>query len=449
MTQGSSPLLDAPARTGRELASRVVRRVLADHAWAAPTLDAELDRARLSSGERGRATDLTYGVLRALPTLEAEIDRHRPRRDPIEPFTRASLLTGAYELLYTTEKPWAIVDETVGLVRRARGEGLSRFVNAVLRKIARARPSDPRRPERLAVEGWLERLLEEDLGPERARAFLGERPLPPPLALRARVAREALAASIRDARPAADVALGALSSDAVLVRGAGDPRRLRSYERGDFVVMDESSQLVVQALDPRPGERVLDACAGRGGKTLAILDAMRGARDGALYASDDHPEKLERMGDELDRLGHPRASVTRVGVDLSVGLGPLAAERFDRVLVDAPCTGLGTIHRRPEILLRVGPDDPARMGELQARIALSAAKLVRPGGLLVYAVCSPTRAEGARVVEALAREEGLVCLREPIGPALPDADGVVRLGPFVDPHKSADAFQIARLRRPS
>jgi 16S rRNA (cytosine967-C5)-methyltransferase len=436
---------DLPAKTGRELAARVLFRVLDEDAWASPALDGELSRARLSPGESGRATDLVYGVLRVLPALEAEIDRHRPRRDPIEPFTRACLLTASYELLHTVEKPWAILDETVGLVRRTRAEGLSRFANAVLRKIANARPASPARPRALVLPAWLEALLVSDLGPERARAFAAERPMPPPTTLRARVPRDLLVAAIREVRPEAELTLGAMSAHAILARGVGDPRRLPGFDRGELTMMDEASQLVAQAVGARPGERVLDACAGRGGKTLALLDDMDGR--GALVACDDHPEKLLRMDDELRRLGRSPESVEKRAVDLAVGLGGIAEASFDRVLVDAPCTGLGTVHRRPEILLRVGPDDVPRMQALQRAIARNAARLVQPGGLFVYAVCSPTRSEGIGVVEPLAREVGLELLREPIGTISPDADGVVRLGPWCDPAASCDAFQIARFRK--
>lgn len=440
---------EAPAKTGRELAARALHRVLAEDAWASPTLDAELSRARLSPSESGRATDLVYGALRVLPALEAEIDRHRPRRDPIEPFTRACLLTASYELLHTTEKPWAILDETVGLVRRMRAEGLSRFANAVLRKIAASRPTQPERPRSLALPAWLEQRLALDLGPERARAFGGERPLPPPITLRARVPREQLLASLREAHPEAELTLGAMSAQAILARGVGDPRRLPGYAQGEFVVMDEASQLVAQAVGARHGERAIDVCAGRGGKTLALLDAMSvGGAPAELVAADDHPEKLARMDDELRRLGHAPSRVVRHAVDLAIGLGGLPEAHFDRVLVDAPCTGLGTVHRRPEILLRIGPDDLERMQALQRAIVQNAARLVRPGGVLVYAVCSPTRAEGAGVLETLVGELGLELLRDPVGPIAPDDDGMIRLGPWSDPSASCDAFQLVRLRRP-
>jgi 16S rRNA (cytosine967-C5)-methyltransferase len=275
--------------------------------------------------------------------------------------------------------------------------------------------------------------------------FAEQRPLPPPLTLRARGEREALRARLVAAHPEAEVTLGALCPDALVVRNAGDPRGLSGYDEGLFVVQDEASQLVARAVAPEAGDRVLDACAGRGGKTLALLDAL--GAEGRVTAADAHPDKLARMDEALRRLAIDPSRLDRRAVDFSVGAGGLETGRYDRALVDAPCTGLGTIHRRPEILLRVGPDDPARMGALQRAIAARVARLVRPGGLLVYAVCSPTRAEGAEVVSALLRDvPSLELLHEPVGPVRCDDDGMLRIGPWDDPHRGCDAFQAARFR---
>ena len=149
----------------------------------------------------------------------------------------------------------------------------------------------------------------------------------------------------------------------------------------------------------------------------------------------------------------PSRTVASAGldtIDLSVGNGGLDA-RFDRVLVDAPCTGLGTVHRRPEILLRIGPKDPARMAELQRAIVRNAARMVKPGGVLAVAVCSPTRAEGPELADAIERDlPGLVRLRDRVdGIAIdPDADGVFRIGPFsAADDEGPDAYQIVRYRR--
>ncbi|MCZ7677352.1 MAG: hypothetical protein M5U28_00650 [Sandaracinaceae bacterium] len=168
-----------------------------------------------------------------------------------------------------------------------------------------------------------------------------------------------------------------------------------------------------------------DLCAGRGTKALAM--AERGA---SITAVDLYEQKLERALAEHARLAIA-ASIATLAVDLTVGAGGLGPS-FDRVLVDAPCTGLGTLHRRPELTLRLAPDDPSRMSDLQSRILATATGLVRQGGTLIHAVCSPTREEGAEVAERVERAhpelERLSALEG--DPVAADPDGVVRIGPW-------------------
>jgi 16S rRNA (cytosine967-C5)-methyltransferase len=419
---------------GRAIATRVLHRVAADAAWASPALDAEIERSRAGERDAALATEIVYGTLRALPSVDREIDRHRRKSGETEPFALAALRAGAYQLLHLSGAPsHAIVSDAVSLVRAQRGEGLAKFANAILRRVAASRPERPERPTKIELPRWLEQAIERGLGEARAAVFLGARVLPPPTTLRVtpgRIERSELAARIRAARSGADVREAALSPLGLLVRGAGDPRALPGWKEGLFAVQDEGSQLVALLAGAERGEVVADACAGRGGKTAVL--AAAGAK---VTAIDLHEPKLDRIAPELARLGLP--GVETAAIDLSVGTGGLEG-RFDRVLVDAPCTGIGTIHRRPELALRLAPTDPARMAELQRAIVGNAARLLRPGGTLVYAVCSPTREEGAEVVASLGAPLG-----EPVIGLAPDGDGIFRIGPFSAPD-GPDAYQIAR-----
>jgi len=154
-------------------------------------------------------------------------------------------------------------------------------------------------------------------------------------------------------------------------------------------------------LGAQPGERVLDACAGRGGKTAQLVEAV--GPGGQVVATDLHEHRLEQIPRELARLRLSAATLDTACVDWTIGPGVVRGD-FDRVLVDAPCTGLGTLRRRPEILLRSKPADAARMGEAQRLILQHAAAHVRPGGSLLYAVCSPLTEEGSSVVDAIELE---------------------------------------------
>jgi 16S rRNA (cytosine967-C5)-methyltransferase len=430
----------------RDVAVRVLTRIQ-DGAYASATLDGEVRRAGLDRRDAALASQIVYGALRVLPRLDAALGRHLHRGpEKLDPWARALLWAGAYQLLYLERVPvHATVDESVRLARRERGPKVGGFVNAVLRKIAAERPERPDANPPLEIPAWLEPMLDRSLGKARARAFRDARVLPPPIDLRvelARTTRAELRAAILGARPDAEVVDGALSSAALRVRHAGDPRALPGYAEGLFAVQEEGSQVIAQLVGAREGERIADACAGRGGKT-AILATGVGS-SGSITAIDVNEARLGQIRAELDRLGI-QTSLAIEPIDLTIGTAGLDRS-FDAVLVDAPCTGIGTIHRRPEILLRTTPADPARLAVTQAAILANAARLVRPGGRLVYAVCSPLAQEGPLAV-ARAGEVGLVADEEPLPAHLAsaaDEDGWLRLGPFLGPLGGTDAYQVKR-----
>ncbi len=448
----NKPSESRPRADARSVAISVLERV-ADHgAYASVTLDAELSRAKLAPRDAGLATEIVYGALRVLPELDRAIAAHlKQELSRMDGLTRATLRCAAYQLAHLGRIPvHAIVDESVSLVRAKRGPRLGGFVNAVLRKLASTRPADPKPPVHLAAPAWFARLLEDSLGAERAQAMLGEHPLPPPTCLRVTGSgpgRQALREQILAALPEAEVELSPLSPLSLLARRVGSVRALPAYAQGQLSVQEEGAQLVALCLGAQPGERVADVCAGHGGKTTLLAEQV--AAGGHVTAIDVDERKLERIPAELRRLGLAEASVDLQAIDLSVGVGGLAGD-YDRVLVDAPCTGMGTVDRRPELLLRLQPHDPARMAELQLKILQNAAKLVRPGGLLAYAVCSPTRAEGADLAAALeASLPSLQRVRDATCGLETDPDGVLRIGPWLASQGSLcrpDAYQVVRWR---
>ncbi|MDH3199690.1 MAG: class I SAM-dependent methyltransferase [Myxococcales bacterium] len=386
----------APAR---RIATRVLHRIEHDDAWAAPTLDAELRRSSSSRIDAALATQIVYGVLRVLPALDAAIKQHASRPLRVDAWTHAALLGGTFQLLHLGRVPsHAVVNDTVDLVREKRGTRVAGFANAILRKIAATRPQDPQLPSKLVVPPWLDRALQDSIGADHTEALLRleEDATSIDLRLRADADPDEVAASIRAARPGALVAPTALSSRGLRVSGGGDLRALETFVRGDFAVQEEGAQLVGELLGALPGERVLDVCAGRGGKTAQLIEAV--GPSGTVVATDLHEHKLLQIPDELERLRLNAPSLERACVDWTMGPGNVSG-LFDRVLVDAPCTGLGTLRRRPEILLRIGSDDAAQMGQTQRLILEHAAARVRPGGTLLFAVCSPLREEGTRVAE--------------------------------------------------
>ena len=391
----------APAR---ELATRVLYRVVHDEAWAAPTLDAELRRGSPSRADSALATQIVYGTLRVVPALEASLARHARRPIKVDDWSRAALLGGAFQLMHLERvPPHAVVNDTVALIRSKRGQRLAGFANAILRKLSAERPPTPMPPASLVVAPWLNAALESSLGPERAAQLLrlGAEQASIDLRVRSDQDRDEVALAITNARPRAEVSLTACSPIGLRVSGVGDPRELPGYVQGHFAVQEEGAQSIGLLLGAQPGERVLDACAGRGGKTAQLVEAV--GPDGQVVATDLHEHRLEQIPRELARLRLSAAMLDTACVDWTVGPGAVRGD-FDRVLVDAPCTGLGTLRRRPEILLRSKPGDAARMGEAQRLILQHAAAHVRPGGSLLYAVCSPLTEEGSSVVDGIELE---------------------------------------------
>jgi 16S rRNA (cytosine967-C5)-methyltransferase len=378
--------------TARSVAVRVLTRVLTDGAYAAAALDAELSRnVQLDARERGLATELTYGVLRTRRALEARLSRYAPKGIQ-DSATRLHLVVAAYQILLLDRVPaFAAVDAAVSAVRAQRGPRVAGFANAVLRKLAAA-------GERLTLEQalresappWLFERLSRVIGEAETLAVLGASETGPAVGVRLLQGRE-LPDALRAAVP------GRVSPRAFRLERRGDPHALEGYATGQFVVQEEGAQVVGLSLGARPGEKVLDACAGRGQKASLLAEQV--GPGGHVAATDLHPQKLEALVSEFTRLGLPPAECR--ALDWTVGTGGLADD-FDRVLVDAPCSGTGTLRHRPEILERLGPDDPARLGELAASILRSAASRAKPGARVVFAVCSLLTEEAEAVVERVA-----------------------------------------------
>ncbi len=401
-----------PPPSARTVAAEVLARVAADGAFAAAVLDAELARsAQLEPRDRALATEIVYGALRVAPWLEEHIAKHTPRGiAKLDGSTRSHLLVAAYQLFFLARVPaFAAVDAAVDGVRFARGEKLAGFTNAVLRKVAREAESgdDAARAARhhdaivSSAPKWLETALVRALGEDDATRFLESTLEPPPVSLRVNdaTARDAWVERLRAESSATSIEPGRVSPHAILVRGGGNPQSLAGVGEKAWVVQEEGSQLVALAVGARGGERILDACAGRGNKAAILARAVGAA--GAVDAADLHPQKLTRLVTEMARAGEKRHARTIAGGRLDRRRWRGSKQMYDRVLVDAPCSGVGTPRRRPEIPARRKDGDLASIAKTQLAIATRAVDRVRPGGRFVYAVCSVLREEAEDVVAAL------------------------------------------------
>jgi 16S rRNA (cytosine967-C5)-methyltransferase len=386
-----------PRATARSVALEAVRRVVDEDAYSNRLIPALLERSGLDRRDRAFAAELAYGTLRRLLPVDHAIEARASRSVArISPTARHALRLGAYQLLFAHVPPHAAVGETVGLAHpRERG-----FVNAVLRRIASTPPERPAGTEdadvslRTGLAPWAVRELRNLVGDdaERAASALAERG---PLCVRVNTCagdRDGLLGAL--AERGEEPTSAPVDPDCLLIEG-GDPRSIPGWREGRFAVQDQASAFVVRVLDPKPGERVLDACAAPGGK--AVFAACLTAPDGIVVAADVLPSRLGLVARQAGRLG------VRVELLAMDATAPAVRGPFDRVLVDAPCSGIGSARRRPELLWRVPRDGLSRLARRQVAIASAAAGLLRPGGRLVYSVCTFPRAETDAACDAILR----------------------------------------------
>lgn len=385
--------------TSRAVAVRALVRI-EDGAFANVALPAALRQSELDGRARAQVTDLVYGTVRWQRTLDHFVGPHVDRSIArLDPPVRAALRLGAYQL-WSGVPAHAAVGETVTAVAtvapRAKG-----FVNAVLRKLA-ARPLPWSLPEgdgveavgvRTSLPDWIVELLLADLGPVDGPATMETLNEPPAVTLRVnprRATADAVARELIDA--GVHVTRGELVPDALRVTGTGDVGVLACVRTGRATPQDQASQAIATIVGARPGERVLEIGAAPGGKATALAEAMDD--DGLVVAVDLHPARTVMVRTAARRLGL-RGVVPVVADGRALPLRPA----FDAVLLDAPCSGLGVLRRRPEARWRLRPETIDELAELQRELLAAAAAVVRPGGRIVYSVCTLSRAETVAVDE--------------------------------------------------
>lgn len=371
----------------RRIALRALLRIDTDGAYANLVVPAETGRARLSDRDRNFVTDLVYGTTRMRRALDAAIDAHL--RGPVEPEVRAALRLGAYQLLILQTPAHAAVSATVSVVPlRARG-----LANAVLRRVAEARwPDRLDDATRLSYPDWIVERMVADWGREEALA-----------------------------------ALAAMNEPA------------EATMRSDGYVQDRASQWVADSIPAAPGQRVADVCAAPGGK--ATMLGQRVGPDGVVAALDRAPG---RVGLLVENARTTRTTALRPLVGDATA-PPLRAGSFHHVLVDAPCSGLGVLRRRPDARWRVQPTDPGELAALARTMLLAAAPLVAAGGTLTYSVCTTTATETAHIDDWAADVlAGFTAVEPPGRPWRAHGRGAILL-----PHDAGtDGMFVLRLARP-
>ena len=365
----------------RRVALDVLVRVDADGAYANVALPAVLSRTGLDERDRAFATELVYGVTRRRRALDWVLGAFLEATPP--PPARAALRMGAYQLIELDTPAYAAVSATVATAPR----GHRGLVNAVLRRVADAGPPDwPDDATRLSYPDWIVEALTTDLGHNTALEVLESMNAP-----------------------------------------------ARVHRRADGYVQDLSSQMVIDAMGVQPGDLVADMCAAPGGKATAL--AGRGA---SVIACDSQLGRIGLM--KANRESLDAGSMSVVAADGRCP--PLRPGCFDAVLVDAPCSGLGALRRRPDARWRVEPSSVARLAALQAGLLDAAVDLLRPGGQLVYSVCTLTAAETLQVAARITADARLAPLPPPSEPWMAHGDGAMLL-----PGAEHDGMALFRWRR--
>lgn len=438
----------------RRVAYDVLRAVSDRDAYANLVLPERIREARLDTRDAALATELTYGTLRATGLLDAIIDVVSSRPiDQLDDDVLNAVRLGAYQLLRTRIAPHAAVSATVGATYGVLSQGQSGFVNALLRKIGHRSLDEwidrvaPRRDDdpvgHLAMAHahprWIATAFNDALGGDldeldAALAADDQRPVVHLAARPGRVSRDQLV-------QVSGGAAGPYSPYAVHL-DSGDPADIAQIRSGSAAVQDEGSQLAAIALATAPiegrDERWVDLCAGPGGKA-GLLSAIAAERGAHVLACEPAPHRARLVASTLR--GFPAQTVISDGRE-----APLADDSVDRVLVDAPCSGLGALRRRPESRWRREASDLPGLTALQRELLTSALRVVRPGGVVGYVTCSPHIAETRAVVRSIVDEGAELVDARPLLPGVPDLGD----GPWVQlwPHRhGTDAMFICLIRK--
>jgi 16S rRNA (cytosine967-C5)-methyltransferase len=424
----------------RQIAARILQQQPAGRDYVADALDQALVNERLSPKDRALCQTLVYGVTRWQMTLDWLIARKTAGREQKETL-RTLLQLGLFQMFWLERIPnHAAVHVTVELAKQLGFGPQAGFLNAVLRGYARERTETEKLLRELKVSQpalghshpeWIYERWRARWGAEKAAQLMDWNNSPPPTY--ARVNRLKTDAAKLAARWEAEkVTFAACHWDWT---GEGTVLRLeehtalaelRSFKEGLFYVQDPSTLLAVRELEPKPGESVLDLCAAPGGKTAFIAELMENR--GRITAQDREPERLELIRENCARLG-----ITCVEASLAPsGIIAKPGKRFDRVLVDTPCSNTGVMRRRIELRWRIRPEEIERLRKAQLELLAQAAPRVKPGGVLVYSTCSLEPEENAGVVQQFLAEHPDFKL-EHERELIPFADGV-------------DGAYVARLR---
>ena len=442
----------------RQLASEILFKVDTRKAYADVLLDHCLKDTALSDRDRALLTELAYGTLRWRGKIDAQLNLYlRSSLEDTDPFIRNLLRVAFYQLLFLDKIPnYAAVNEAVQLARAHGGNRVAGFVNAVLRNFLREkdRTAEPQPSNNwqatLATEHshpqWLIKKWLDYFGSDETVALMKANNEIAPLVLR-----------VNSCRSSREALLVLLSKSGILavptrwspvgisVKSRSPVDQVPGFQEGSFQVQGEASQLVSYLLSPQKGERILDACAAPGGKTTHIAELIGDV--GELIALDKSEKGIDKIRENAARLG--LMSLRAAKSDLSHWLPAELRNPYDRILVDAPCSGLGTLRSHPEIKWHRNETDIKRLSHLQRNIVDQVVHYLKPGGVLVYSTCTLTKDENENVVEDFLKHHKQFVLDDAAGYLPREASSLVGGSYYIAlPHRhDTDGFFAARMSK--
>lgn len=445
--------------SSREAAMNILTAVEEEGAYSNLLLNQVLKGADLSPADAGLATELVYGTIARRNTLDYFLESYVAKgMKKLAPWVRNLLRLSLYQILYLDRIPdHAAVSEAVNIAKRKGHQGISGMVNGVLRNMLRNRdqlsvPDDLPAAQRIALTyshpEWLVKRWIAQYGEHTAEAMCRANNEAPPVSVRVNTTMTTRDQLMREMEEAGHhVQPSKLSGDGIIVMSGGNMALTSWYEDGMLSVQDESSMLVAEAVGAEPGMAVLDCCAAPGGKTSHIGEKMLDR--GSIIANDVHPHKVKLIQDQADRLG--LGSIETVCHDALDLPSYYEEASFDRILLDAPCSGLGVIRRKPDLRWTKSPEDVESISGLQKELLSRVSKLLKPGGILVYSTCTTEQKENDQVVrEFLSANPHFAAagLAESMNEEVKSCVTEEGLGIQILPQKfDSDGFYIARLTR--
>ncbi len=439
----------------RDVAVEILLQIEKNQAYSNLLLNTMIKKHKVNEKDIGLLTEIVYGTIQRRDTLDYFLANFIKKAKKLELWVKILLRISLYQLVYLDRVPdRAVLFEAVEIAKKRGHKGIASLVNGVLRSIQREGLPDlneiSNENERLAIRTshplWLIDKWVKQFGFSETEKMCEANLIPPSQTARVNQMKVGVNDLIEQLN-ANDIPVrrGDLSEDAI--KGLkGNLALTEAFTEGNLTIQDESSMLVARALNPKPGEMILDACAAPGGKSTHIAERMQGS--GVVHSLDLHEHKVKLIKQQADRLS--LNNIQAEALDSRKASERFEPESFDRILVDAPCSGFGVLRRKPDIKYTKTNDDIERLAELQLEILQEVAPLLKKGGVLVYSTCTIDKEENSDVVEAFLANHHEFSRVESLNAYLPE-----KIRPYINkgevqilPHYfGTDGFYIASLRK--